>query len=102
MHKPRGFVFHQIGKAIEIKLTKACRDACAHMGPCDSDVAYWVAQLRSYLDALPAALVSAALRHYGCWDETELADHEQNLRRLLWCAAGSAKDENSCWVYMEA
>jgi hypothetical protein len=32
------------------------------------------------------------LKQYGARDEAELADHEQNLQRLLWLAAGSVTE----------
>jgi hypothetical protein len=34
------------------------------------------------------------LKEYGAWDATELADHDQNLQRILWLAAGDISDSN--------
>ena len=43
----------------------------------------------------PVILVDV-LREYGAWDAEELADHEQNLQRLLWSLAGDiVGEENS-------
>ena len=43
----------------------------------------------------PVILVDV-LREYGAWDDEELADHEQNLQRLLWSLAGDiVGEENS-------
>lgn len=34
------------------------------------------------------------LREYGAWDDEELADHAQNLQRILWIAAGDITERN--------
>lgn len=88
-------------KSLEIKLTRECYRDCSHMGKCDDDVAFWVSELRPYLDELSADLVAAVLRPYGAWDTDELKDHEANLARLLWVAAGDCKDNNTCWTHMD-
>ena len=33
------------------------------------------------------------LRGYGAWDEKELEDHEENIRRLIWVASSQLRDE---------
>ena len=43
--------------------------------------------------ALPD-LIRHELQEYGAWDETQLADNERNLERLVWLAAWNiAEDE---------
>ena len=32
------------------------------------------------------------LREYGAWDEIQLQDHNANLMRILWIAAGDIQD----------
>ena len=44
------------------------------------------------LRAIDPALLREELGGYGAWDETELADHAQNLQRLVWLAAGDIND----------
>lgn len=39
------------------------------------------------LAKLDPKLLAAELKEWGAWDETELADHDQNLQRILWLAA---------------
>jgi hypothetical protein len=74
----------------ELKLTKEQARIGAHVGRCDDDIAYLrtVPAIRRQLDKLDVAKVAEELREYGTWDETELADHEQNLNRILWIACG--------------
>jgi hypothetical protein len=40
------------------------------------------------LNALKPALVRDELKEYGAWDSDELANHADNLTRLLWIACG--------------
>lgn len=78
-----------------IQLTEEDARSATHPGPCDADVA-----ALSCLSYVEVQLLSIApdtardvLREYGAWDDEELADHAQNLARLLWLAAGGICDE---------
>ncbi len=46
------------------------------------------------LDKLDAATVAAELKEYGAWDDEQLADHDENLQRLLWLACGNVAEDN--------
>jgi hypothetical protein len=37
--------------------------------------------------------VRAELRGYGAWDDDELADDSENLRRIVWIAGGNLREE---------
>lgn len=80
-----------------IELCMSLEDAqCAsHQGQCDDDVRALSqrSDIREQLDAIRPEVLREELDGYGAWDETELADHEQNLQRLLWLAAGHIADE---------
>jgi len=39
--------------------------------------------------------IAAELKDYGAWDETELADYDANIQRILWIAAGNIREENN-------
>jgi hypothetical protein len=62
---------------------------CSHPGPCDLDVrdVSEEPEIAEQLATIDVAQLAAELREYGAWDAEELADHAQNLQRLLWCAA---------------
>lgn len=47
------------------------------------------------LAALDPKALASELQEYGAWDETELADHEQNLQRILWLAAGDIIEQDA-------
>lgn len=65
---------------------------CSHQGQCDEDVAYWVTRIPQ-LSELNPSILAMELKEYGAWDAEELADHEANLRRILWIAAGNIREE---------
>lgn len=81
---------------VEIEMTKAQARSASHSGSCDDDVR-WLSQqpgIVNQLDKLDPALLAKELAEYGAWDKTELADHDQNLQRLVWLAAGDIADGN--------
>ena len=78
----------------EIRLTKDQARSASHQGQCDDDVNALseVPAIKRQLAKLDPADVAAELKEYGAWDQEELADHEQNLQRILWIAAGNIID----------
>jgi hypothetical protein len=70
--------------------------AASHQGQCDDDVRALSQkpEIAEQLNALDSQLVRDVLREYGAWDDAELADHPQNLQRLLWIACGDINDGN--------
>ena len=79
----------------ELRLTRTQAAQGHHQGACDADIAdlRTVPAIRRQLDKLDPAIVAAELAEYGAWDETELADHEANLDRILWLGCGQITDE---------
>jgi hypothetical protein len=82
--------------AADLCMTLAQAQSAAHPGPCDTDVETLAADpaIRAQLDALDPAAVAAELKPYGAWDAVQLANHPENLLRLLWLAAGDIVEEN--------
>ena len=76
---------------IEMTLDQAL--SASHPGPCDEDVAVLVFELSEQLDKLDPAEVAAELSEYGAWDPDELCDHNENLERITWIAAGNIREE---------
>jgi hypothetical protein len=81
---------------IELELDLDDAKCGSHQGRCDDDVAelsrvpYIAKQLKAIDDP---KLLAAELSEYGAWDNAELADHDQNLQRILWIACGNITDE---------
>lgn len=78
---------------LQIRLSDAHHGS--HQGSCDDDIAALsrVWYIAKQLEALDVDKLRTELDGYGAWDETELADHEQNLQRILWLACGNIVEE---------
>jgi len=75
---------------IEIEMTMAQAQSASHQGQCDDDVQALSnnRKIRRQLERITPEVLRKELAEYGAWDEQELADHEQNIQRILWIAAG--------------
>jgi hypothetical protein len=64
--------------------------SASHQGRCDDDVAELrkVPAIRRQLDRLDQETLKSELREFGAWSDDELSDHDANLDRILWIAAG--------------
>ena len=40
---------------------------------------------------------AAMLRGYGAWDDEDLADHDENLRRLVWLAGCDLSEQGEAY-----
>ncbi len=82
---------------IELQMTKAQAASASHQGSCDESVLALSREPRiaRQLAKIDPDILRLELAEYGGWDEEDLADHEQNLQRLLWIAAGDIKDESA-------
>jgi hypothetical protein len=87
---------------IEIRLPGQCVLDCSRPGQdADEAVVYWTPKVQAIAaaDDFNPAWVSTPdkireeLREYGAWDDEELADDEQNWRRLVWIAANNIREE---------
>jgi hypothetical protein len=80
---------------IELQMTLEQAKAMSHSGQCDADVAAMrkAPGIAKQIAGIKPDVLREELREYGAWDEDHLADHNQNLDRLLWLAAGEIVDE---------
>jgi folate-binding Fe-S cluster repair protein YgfZ len=81
---------------IELQMTLEQTESVSHQGQCDMDVLYLsrVLEIRTQLDAINPAILAAELKEYGAWDAEELANHEENIQRILWIAGCDIKEES--------
>jgi hypothetical protein len=79
---------------IELQMTLTQAESMSHSGPCDFDVSAGreCPSLAAQLAAIDPAVLRAELKEYGCWDAEEISDHNANLDRILWIAAGDIKE----------
>jgi hypothetical protein len=80
---------------IDLQMTLEQARGASHQGQCDDDVAALATEpdIATQLAAIDADVLRDVLREYGAWDAAELADHAQNLQRIVWLAAGDLVDE---------
>lgn len=81
---------------IDLQMTLEQAESASHQGRCDDDVEALSRELdiASQLAAVDPDVLRRELKEYGAWDATELADHDQNLQRLVWLAACDIKEES--------
>lgn len=70
--------------------------SASHQGECDDDVEalVLVPKIARQLKKIAPDKIRAELRECGAWDKVELADDEQNMRRIVWIAAGNIVEEH--------
>lgn len=75
---------------IEFQLTLEQAEKGYHSGACDSGIAELLTDpgIAATLAALDPALLAEELEEYGAWEADELANHADNIARLLWTACG--------------
>jgi hypothetical protein len=80
---------------IELEMTLAQAKSCFHPGPCDSEVLELSENplIAKQIDKIDPKIIANCLKEYGAWDEDELSDHSQNIKRLLWIAACDIAEE---------
>ena len=73
---------------IELQLTKNQALTGSHSGDCEADIEYLrqLPAIKRQLNKLDADILAMELKEYGCWDVEQLANHDENLTRVLWLA----------------
>lgn len=81
---------------IGLNITRKDAEACTHPGPCDNDVAQLRQKpyIKRQLKNIQPEVLAGELKEYGAWDSEELANHEDNLDRIVWIACGDIADNN--------
>ena len=84
--------FNYIG-SIELPLDVI--EQCHHTGDCDEDVNYCMKlpEVKAELEGIDPENLRRELKEYGAWDSEQLSNHNDNLARILWIAAGNIQDE---------
>lgn len=77
----------------ELELPVAALEECHHQGRCDDDVEYWVDRIDWDSQTMTPDQIRSELAGHGAWDESELANDDDNRRRILWIAAGDYQEE---------
>ena len=94
--------FHWTSSSGRLNLTlrKSDVESASHPGPCDGDVEYLadLPRIAKQTTCFDPRTLADELREYGAWDAGELADHAQNIHRVLWIACGDCADNPGCYA----
>ena len=79
---------------IELDIPKGLASLGYHSGACDLDIAELMEldSIKAQLSGIAPKVLSDELKEFGAWDSEELANHEDNLARILWLACGDLVD----------
>lgn len=74
----------------DLNITKVDAESCSHPGPCDDDVKALLETpyIRRQMKKLDKEKLRIELDDYGCWDDEQLSNHEDNKMRWLWLSCG--------------
>lgn len=83
--------FNYIG-SIELPLDVI--EQCYHTGDCEADIkrCMELPEVIAELEGIYPEDLRRELVEYGAWTEEELEDHNDNLERILWIAAGNIQE----------
>jgi folate-binding Fe-S cluster repair protein YgfZ len=78
-------------------MTLAQAQSVSHQGKCDQDVIELmkVPAIARQLAKINPETLAKELREYGAWDAEQLANHQDNLQRLVWIAGCDIKEEHA-------
>ena len=85
------------GRNARRQLPLECICDCSGAGDRDDDVGGWVDRLE--FDG-PAWLFREYLKGFGCWDATDLCDHDENKKRVLWIWACNAREDPEAYGFL--
>lgn len=79
---------------IELNIPEGLASIGYHSGSCDSDIAELMKldSIKALLSGIAHQVLSDELKEFGAWNSEELANHEDNLARILWIACGDLVD----------
>ena len=82
---------------IEIEITKRQAQKGYHAGQCDKDIDGLRKdhKIANQLKMIDSEVLREELRHWGAWNDEELANHEHNLDRILWLACADIVELNN-------
>jgi hypothetical protein len=90
------YYFTSSSGLIEFQLTKQQVLKGDHQGDCKSDIIELMKlpSIKKIMSNLDKDLLKRELKELGAWDEIELCNHDDNLKRILWIACCDIKEEN--------
>lgn len=80
-----------------IELPEWVVDSCPQNGDCTNAIREFLEdnEVKPIIDALNPYDIRSELYEYGAWNDTELANDQENKERILWAAIGNIWDDNN-------
>jgi hypothetical protein len=77
-----------------LNITKAVAEECSKSGNNEYSVDYYTSlpYYKKQLDKIDKQELIDELNDYGVWEDEELEDHNQNLKRIFWLKCGDIVD----------
>lgn len=77
-----------------LNITKAVANECSRSGDNEYSVNYYMnlPKYKKQLSKIDKEELINELNEFGCWDDDELQDHNENLQRIFWLSCGSIVD----------
>jgi hypothetical protein len=92
-------VYYSSGNGlIQLQMTMEQAESASHSGDCEEDTRELskVPAIAEQLARIDPSVLSSELKECGAWDSEELADHHQNLQRIVWVAACDLREGDGC------
>ena len=80
----------------DLRMTRKDAESVSHSGDCSHDVEILIQKkyIKKQISALNPDKLRKELKEYGAWDETELNDHNENIKRWLWISGNDITESN--------
>lgn len=74
----------------DLRLTRKDAESATHSGDCEGDVIILMEKkyIKKQLDLLNPDNLKKELSEYGAWNDEELSNHNDNIKRWVWISAG--------------
>jgi hypothetical protein len=81
---------------VELEMTLEQARSASHSGQCYEDVKalMTIPKITRQLKKIDSSILAVELKAYGAWTPEELANHADNLERIVWIAACDISEEH--------
>ena len=86
--------FSWISERTLCRIPRQAIKECSHSGPCDSDVARWLPEVKDWADD---ATLRDELQPYGAWNDLDTATTETLRERVLWLGCGNILEDQKLY-----
>ena len=80
----------------DLRITRKDAENCSRSGNMESNVLDLMQKryIKNQLPSLNPESLAKELKEYGAWDESELSNHEENLKRWVWISCCDISERN--------